>query len=281
MSGSANTDWLESPWDEQTPEVVKKAIESGLESIRKTLESLHGLDIRTLAVGGGAMLLGGPILGPLVAGSAIALLQDRFNDNIGDALEVLDNERRRIHGYLEGVGNPWRLNHAAGTWGSGIGLPVSEEAGRYGNSQMLLVDYWTGDAEKAYEDLLPDQKAALSHIAQIANGLNQPLTECASHVTQFWVRIGLTIARTLADVATALDNAATPDILSVPVEAAAALVKGVADALENFREMMANFMSSFAEVEALLNSSEAFPGGHWPRSKAVIGDPTRWDKKEA
>jgi hypothetical protein len=89
------------------------------------------------------------------------------------------------------------------------------------------------------------------------------------------------VARTLADIATALDNTATPDILSTPVEVVSALVKGVSNALETIRDTMASFKSSFAELKNKLNEGDAFPGGHWPNPDTIVGDATRWDTKEA
>lgn len=277
MSDSRDIDWRELHWNDETPELVKRAIESGLGNIRQILESLRGLDVTQLAVGGGALLAGGPIFGPLIAGSATAILQDCFSDNVDNALGIFDKEVARVLGYLKAVGNPWRLYRAADMWGKEIGEPVSEEAGWYDAVRMNVTYDWTGDAHDAYVDLLPSQKAAVEHVSKIAIDLNKPLTDCGINVVDFWCGVGATVAMTLANAVKAVNRLLTPDVLSVPGELVSALVQGVDSHLQNFLDAMKNFMASFTDLEDLLRDGAAFPGGHWPTPSTIISDATRWN----
>jgi hypothetical protein len=85
----------ESPWGTETSEILKKAIVSALEVIRRGLEALGDIDVGALAVDMGIVLLGGPL-----AAGALAYIRHEWADNISGAVQKFSEVAGKIATYL-------------------------------------------------------------------------------------------------------------------------------------------------------------------------------------
>jgi hypothetical protein len=261
-----------SPWGAETSETLRKAIVSALEEIQRGLEALGEIDVGALAVDMGIILLGGPL-----AAGALAFIRHKWADNISDAVQKFSEVAGKIATYLVAIGDPWQLHDAAGMWSRSVREQVSKQAAWFDNSQMQLTEYWTGDAKDAYTELLPSQSAALKDVSAIAGSLNEPLTECATNIGSFWCALGTCLVDALAGLARALNGILSPDFLAKPGEIVEVVITGHTSAFDALVEAMNGFLKTFAVLEERLTNNEAFPGGHWPKSKEVLGDTFRWD----
>jgi hypothetical protein len=164
-------------------------------------------------------------------------------------------------------------------WSRSVRKHVSKQAAWFDNSQMQLIEYWTGDAKNAYTELLPGQSAALEDVSAIAGSLNEPLTECATNIGTFWCALSTSLVDALAGLARALKGILSLDFLAKPGEIVEVVITGHTSAFNALVEAMNGFLKTFAALEERLTNNEEFPGGHWPRSKEVLGDSLKWEAR--
>lgn len=251
----------------------RQEVNDGLDSIKSCLEHLGNVDFRYVV---GPTILAGPIA--IAAFVYADKLNDTLQENLGKAWEIFLGLREKVVSLMLDFGDPITLNRVASEWGSLVASPVSKQAGWFDSNSAKLIYEWEGDAKEAYANTLPTQNAALTKIAEIAKGLNGPLTECANHIIDFWISVATTVVNFALEMAVTISGVLTPDVAGKPATFLRELARAIENAVDTMRQAMSDFLVRFSNIEDLLNSYEAFPGGEWPRPNArTISNRDRWE----
>lgn len=227
--------------------------------------------------------------------SHLSALPDFIADDLRQSLVRLREQVDAVTSYISDriavAGDPALLMATASTWITGIGGPVSGNAGIGSFSTAQADDYWTGLAGDAYRNTLPAQLAALTAIEAIGADINSTLTEVASAITTYWISVSTAALAFAAGAETAALTAAT--ILGIPagvgllVGITVAFVNAVNDAIKAVDTIAAAAAGRGADLQRRLFNDLAFPQGTWPRSTVPItadasitdGDVTDWHLK--
>lgn len=259
-------------------------IRKNLEEVEAFLNELAGRDIVITATGGlGGLLLGGG-LGLGVGMLAGSFVQREFRQSIEQAMRDVAYWTGKILEYMSQFGNPWSLRAAADAWDQQVGGKVTKLAAWFDVGYMDVDDHWTGPAAKAYSDLLPGQRDALTAMGELTKGIKEPLYQFAEHISNFWLGILTTLLATIAKLIKVANRTLTPDILSAPGEAIEAMVAGFLEVSKTLADSYTSFEAAIGKLHTALNNNAAFPrslssdAAGWPGPRGdVIADPAKWE----
>ncbi|BCJ41089.1 hypothetical protein GCM10010168_46130 [Actinoplanes ianthinogenes] len=174
------------------------------------------------------------------------------------------------------MGSPSQLKTIAYTWSDRVGSPVSSQVQAVDAGQLTVDDNWDGDAAKAYRDLLPAQKDALTQIkATLTDAIGDSLNSIADAIRVFWGTMIATCVPLVGGLIGAIGASGT--IIGIPA-AVVAVLGAVITASIGMNIAIAMLKSSSesasSKLRQKLGEDTAFGGGQWPPT-ATGGPPLR------
>lgn len=164
------------------------------------------------------------------------------------------------------LGSPSGISQVQSNWNSGIGNPVSAEAGNADAGLLMADEHWTGTAASNYRPRAALQKSALQAIkATLADGATTALDQVRAGLVKFYAALIAALGTFIAGIIGALASTAT--IFGAPagpfIAGGATLVAGGAFIgggllLESDCDAAKN------TLQTKLADKTAFPNGAWP-----------------
>ncbi|GAA4588493.1 uncharacterized protein YukE [Actinoplanes octamycinicus] len=162
-------------------------------------------------------------------------------------------------------GSPSKLHARAADWTVQVGGPVSGQVQAVDSGRLGVDDNWDGAAAKAYRDLLPAQKDALTQIkATLTDSIGDAIESVATSLVVFWTALVVMIVPLVAAIAGATTSSAT--VIGIPVGVFIALGAAATAAVGlNVAIMVlkSSVDGATAKLRQKLGDDTAFGGG-WP-----------------
>lgn len=186
--------------------------------------------------------------------------------------------------FITQPGVPWTLWNHGTTWTEQVGGKVSTWQDVFHVGSMKTDDEWKGGAADAYKNTLPLQQKALGAVKAATDEVDDVLTKMAIAIGVAWLAIVAAVVSFVIEL-TAEGTAAATGAGAPPAAAAAgvsaAKVWGIVSAalavLEAF--VAGTLLPGVKDLNQRVNSSDGFPGGHWPQLTTDISDSSHRQNK--
>ena len=164
------------------------------------------------------------------------------------------------------MGSPDALESASQSWSTGVGSPVSGQAGNADRALLQSDDHWTGQAADNYFPKSQLHKTAMEKVQTgYVAGVSGVLDTVRGGLTKFYAGLITALGALIAGFIGAL--AASGTIVGIPagiVIAAGACLVAIGAFYAGGTLLKSDCTSAQTDLIATMSDKTGFPGGAWP-----------------